>query len=238
MCAEEADNNGAVQRFYIPELPSSDRCTVGHIEDGILEGSPIVSVPAAEIVDGESRSTELKFIPYLSWNNRGNATMIVWLPDTIEGAQAQLSRVHFDPAKYGTITASSCAANGVVDAVKDGRRPASSEDTTLDAWISSGDSDKEWIQMVFDQAQTIERLGLFWVSCDQVGVPADWRMEYLLDGTWHPFEKYITDVYGVSKDRFNTIHPAAELTCEGLRINIDAQAGKAVGLFDLELNLR
>ena len=238
MCAEEADNGGAVQRFYIPELPSSERCTLAHIEDGILEGSPIVTVPAAEIVDGESRSAELKFIPYLSWNNRGNATMIVWLPNAIEGAQAQLSRVYFDPAKYGTITASSCAANGVVDAVKDGRRPASSADTTLDAWISSGDSEKEWIQMVFDQPQTIERLGLFWVSCDQVEIPADWRMEYLLDGNWHPFEKYITDVYGVSKDRFNTIHPAAELTCEGLRINIEAQAGKSVGLFDLELNLR
>ena len=27
----------------------------------------------------------------LDWNNRGNATMIVWLPDAIEGAQAQLS---------------------------------------------------------------------------------------------------------------------------------------------------
>jgi hypothetical protein len=238
MCAEEADNEGAVQRFYIPELPSSERCTVAHIEEGILEGSPIVTVPAAQIVDGESRSAELKFIPYLSWNNRGNATMIVWLPDAIDGAQAQLSRVYFDPTKYGTITASSCAADGVVDAVKDGRRPASSADTTLDAWISSGDSDKEWIQLVFDQPQAIERLGLFWVSCDQVEVPADWTMEYLLDGSWHPFDKYITDVYGVSKDRFNTIHPAAELTCEGLRINIYAQAGKSVGLFDLELNLR
>ena len=237
MCAEEADNNGAVQRFYIPELPSSDSCTVARIEDGILEGTPIVSVPAAELVNGESRPAELKFVPYLSWNNRGNATMIVWLPDAQAGAEQQLSRVHFDPAKYGTITASSCAANGVVDAVKDGRRPASSADDTIEAWISSGESEKEWIQMVFDQPQTVERLGLFWVSHGKVDVPASWRMEYLQDGTWHPFEKYITDVYGISKDRFNTIHPAAELTCEGLRINIEAQAGKAVGLFDLELNL-
>ena len=92
--------------------------------------------------------------------------------------------------------------------------------------------------MVFDQPQTIERLGLFWVSHDRIDVPADWKMEYLQGGTWHTFEKYITDVYGVSKDRFNTIHPTAELTCEGLRINISAQAGKSVGLFDLELNLR
>ena len=91
--------------------------------------------------------------------------------------------------------------------------------------------------MVFDQPQTVERLGLFWVSHDQVDVPASWRMEYLQGGTWHPFEKYITDVYGVSKDRFNTIHPAAELTCEGLRVNIEAQPGKSVGLFDLELTL-
>ena len=63
--------------------------------------------------------------------------MIVWLPDAIEGAQAQLSRVHFDQAKYGTVTASSCAANGVIEAVKDGRRPDSSADSTIEAWISS-----------------------------------------------------------------------------------------------------
>lgn len=238
MCAEEADNDGLVQRFYLPELPSSDSCTVTQFEDGILQGTPIVTVPAAELVNGNSRRADLKFIPYLNWNNRGNATMIVWLPDAIEGAQAQLSRVHFDQAKYGTVTASSCAANGVIEAVKDGRRPDSSADTTIEAWISSGESSNEWIQMIFDQPQTVERLGLFWVSYDQVDVPADWRIEYLLDGNWYPFEKYITDAYGVTKDRFNTIHPAAELTCEGLRINIEAQAGKSVGLFDLELNLR
>ena len=238
MCAEEADNDGVVQRFYLPELPSSDSCTVTQFEDGILQGTPIVTVPAAELVNGESRSAGLKFVPYLNWNNRGNATMVVWLPDAIEGAQAQLSRVHSDPSKYGTVTASSCAANGVIEAVKDGRRPDSSADTTIEAWISSGESSKEWIQMIFDQPQTVERLGLFWVSNDQVDVPADWKIEYLLDGSWYPFEKYITDAYGVTKDRFNTIHPAAELTCGGLRINIEAQAGKSVGLFDLELNLR
>ena len=238
MCAEEADNNGEVQRFYLPELPSSDSCTVAQFEDGTLKGTPIVTVPAAELVNGESRRADLKFVPYLNWNNRGNATMIVWLPDAVEGAQAQLSRVHFDPAKYGTVTASSCAANGFVDAVKDGRRPDSSADTTIEAWISSGESSKEWIQMIFDQPQTVERLGLFWVSHNQVDVPADWKMEYLRDGRWCTFEKYITDVFGVSKDRFNTIHPAAELTCEGLRINMKAQQGKAVGLFDVELNLR
>ena len=237
LCAEEADNEGAVQRFYLPELPPSGSCLVGQIEDDILEGSPIVTVPAAEIVDGESRSADLKFIPYLSWNNRGNASMIVWLPDSAQGAKSQLSRVHFDPAKYGTVTASSCADNGVVEAVKDGRRPESSADEATAAWISSGDSTKEWIQMVFDQAQIVERLGLFWVSYGQIDTPASWRMEYLKAGNWYPFDKYITDVYGVSKDRFNTIHPAAELTCEGLRINIDAQVGKSVGLFDIELNI-
>ena len=237
MCAEEVDNNGAVQRFYLPELPSRESCTVDRIEEGILAGTPIASVPAYELVDGEARSTGVKFVPYLSWNNRGHATMIVWLPDNQQGAEQQLSRVHFDPAKYGDLTTSSCSAESSIDALKDGRRPASSADDTIGAWTSSGQSDEEWVQMVFEQPQTVERLGLFWVSRGQVDVPAEWRMEYLQGGKWQPFEKYITDVYGVSKDRFNTIHPAAELTCDGLRINIQAQLGKAVGLFDLELNL-
>lgn len=238
MCAEEADNDGVVQRFYLPDLPTGENCSVGRIEEGLLEGTLTVNVPAFELIEGKARSTEVKFVPYLSWNNRGNATMIVWLPDSKEGAERQLARVHFDPSKYGQVTASSCAENGIVDAIKDGRRPASSADGTIDAWISSGESEQEWIQMKFDRPQKIERLGLFWVSRgDKVDVPVKWSMEYLKDGEWKPFEKYITDVFGVSKDRFNTIHPAADLTCEGLRINIQTHPGKAVGLFDLELNL-
>ena len=237
LCAEEADNEGAVQRFYLPELPKEESCSVAKIEDGVLTGSPIISIPALERVDNESRQTEVNFIPYFSWNNRGNASMIVWLPDSSQGADSQLSRVYFDPAKYGTVTASSCADYGVVESVKDGRRPESSADEVTNAWISAGESAKEWIQMVFDQPQILERIGLFWVSYDQIDTPVSWRMEYLKAGNWYPFEKYITDVYGVSKDRYNTIHPSAKLSCEGLRINIDAQEGKSVGLFDIELNI-
>ena len=80
LCAEEADNEGAVQRFYLPELPKEESCSVAKIEDGVLTGSPIISIPVVERVDNESRQTEVNFIPYFSWNNRGNASMIVWLP--------------------------------------------------------------------------------------------------------------------------------------------------------------
>ena len=65
--------------------------------------------------------------------------------------------------------------------------------------------------MVFDQPQILERIGFFWVSYDQIDTPVSWRMEYLKAGNWYPFEKYITDVYGVSKDRYNTVHPSAKL---------------------------
>ena len=237
LCAEEADNQGVVQRFYLPDLPTEDSCFVDQIEEGILAGTPIVRVPCMERIGCKSRNAEVNFIPYLSWNNRGNASMIVWLPNSAQGADSQLSRVHFDPTKYGTISASSCADHGAVDAVKDGRRPESSADESTAAWISTGQSSKEWIQMLFDRPQTVERIGLFWVSYNQIDTPKSWRMEYLKAGVWYPFEKYVTDIYGVSKDRFNTIHPASKLTCEGLRINIEAKVGQLVGLFDIDLNL-
>ncbi|PDH29316.1 MAG: hypothetical protein CNE95_04930 [Puniceicoccaceae bacterium MED-G30] len=237
LCAEEPDNEGAVQRFFLPELPSEAETVVNRIEDGILSGTPIVSLPVSEIVDGELQKGTAQFIPYASWNNRGNLSMIVWMPKSEEMARAQLANVCSDPATYGVITVSSSAKFSDPDMLKTGLIPESSSDEVDDGWFSNGESGEEWLQMTFNEPQSINRLGVYWARRGSVELPLSWRMEYLLDGEWHPFKKYITDVFGVSADKLNTIHPAEELTCDGLRIHVNCQPNKQIGVLGLELNL-
>ena len=63
-------------------------------------------------------------------------------------------------------------------------------------------------------------------------------MAYLTGGTWQPMKKYLTDFFGTDPDRYTVVHPAAELICEGLRLDIVPQAGQRVGLLDLDLQVK
>ena len=237
LCAEEPDNDGAVQRFFTPELPSEDKIEVNWVEEGILSGSPLVTIPLSEISEGGVQNAKAHFIPYSLWNNRGNSSMIVWLPTTEQMATRHLMKMGADHAKYGVMSSSSASEESDLEAIKTVRMPSSSADETLPAWVSSGESKTEWLEMNFSEPQSIDRVGLYWVNRDSIELPDNWSMEYLQSGKWHTFKKYITDVFGVTADKFNTVHPAEELTCDGLRIHISNASGKPVGLFSVELNL-
>jgi len=80
-CAEEVDNAGAVQRLFVPEAPATGDVTTDVIADGPLKGVVKVSFPAKEISGGgKAADTAIALVPYYAWNNRGEKSMIVWLP--------------------------------------------------------------------------------------------------------------------------------------------------------------
>jgi DUF1680 family protein len=80
-CAEEVDNGGPVQRFSVPSVPPPGSVKTAVIDDGPLKGVVKVSFPARETgADGKARDATLTLVPYYAWNNRGEKSMIVWLP--------------------------------------------------------------------------------------------------------------------------------------------------------------
>jgi len=86
-CAEEVDNGGAVQRFFVPEVTVAERIKTAAIAGGPLAGITKVTMPAAEVTaDGGTRDAALTLVPYYAWNNRGDKSMIVWLPRTADRA--------------------------------------------------------------------------------------------------------------------------------------------------------
>ena len=68
--AEEADN-GPVHRVAIPGSP---RATW----PGLFEIAPGHEVMSVVLTDTEPR--QIRLIPYYAWNNRGEGSMILWLP--------------------------------------------------------------------------------------------------------------------------------------------------------------
>ncbi len=93
-CAEQADNqNREVQRFYIPEPTCGDEVEEHVVQDGPLKGIHAASLPAREVVAGGARPATLKMVPYYAWNNRGQDSMIVWIPRTEELAARNMVSV-------------------------------------------------------------------------------------------------------------------------------------------------
>lgn len=93
LCAEGVDNDGMVQRFYLPETSDSSVARVERFSEGPLRGMTKVALPAGEISGDQPNDTEVILLPYLAWNNRGNQTMIVWFPDSEAGAREQMASI-------------------------------------------------------------------------------------------------------------------------------------------------
>jgi len=80
-CAESVDNDGPVQRFSIERLPEPSLIVTERIEHGILEDVVSVAFPSNQTGTVDSRTRNLTMVPYYAWNNRGNGSMIVWIPN-------------------------------------------------------------------------------------------------------------------------------------------------------------
>jgi DUF1680 family protein len=80
-CAEGVDNGGPVQRISIEGLPDRSAISTETIDSGVLQNFVKVSFPSNELRAGEGRTHQLAMIPYYAWNNRGNGSMIVWIPN-------------------------------------------------------------------------------------------------------------------------------------------------------------
>jgi hypothetical protein len=188
------------------------------------------------VLDGDA--TMAKLVPYYAWNNRGNASMLTWFPTSVEQARESLADAAFDNACYGRVEASSVGAAGTVAALSDGHRPQSANDQSIDRWQSDDlAADEHVVTLAFPARQAVESVGVYWYQNGAVELPESWGMEYRNDGEWRPFELYVTDFFGTDLNRYVVIHPAAQLSCEALRLRIRPQAGRHVGLLDLDLKI-
>ena len=79
-CAEGVDNSKPVQQYFLEEIPASSAVALETFEEGVLKGVMALNVPAKKVSTAGMSRENLKLIPYYAWNNRGEESMMVWLP--------------------------------------------------------------------------------------------------------------------------------------------------------------
>lgn len=83
-CAEGVDNGGSVQRFFFEEIPSPGSITVATMGEGLMKNIEKITMPAMADDNGNVHEAKLTLVPYYAWNNRGDASMMVWFPEKEE----------------------------------------------------------------------------------------------------------------------------------------------------------
>lgn len=240
-CAEQADNGaGKVQRFFIPEPADLKDTDVEIMRSGVLTGIPRLSVPGMEILDGSTKATEIKLIPYYAWNNRGDESMIVWIPRNEQVATKGMKSNLLTKSQYGEILASHTYKEDDVAAIIDGQWPKSSADQKLPRWTSRPYKNRRAdISINFPETKKLRSISVFWYEDEHatnVRLPRDWWVEYRNgNGQWERMPKYVTDFYGLKENTFNMVRPETTLTCDAIRICVLPQVGYCMGIHEIEL---
>lgn len=252
-CAEQRDNPASkksgeradiVQRFFVPQPADAADVQTETIEGSMLRGIPRVSVPAMEIAGDSVRASTVKLIPYYAWNNRGEESMIVWLPRNESLARRHMVSNQLTSSDYGKVEATHTHEDDSVAAVVDGRVPAASDDQDLPRWTSLPFKNRgENIIFKFKRPRTVGSVAVYWYEesggdGEKVRLPRDWWIDYRADtGEWTRMKKYVTDDYGLERDKFNVVRPAAPLACDAVRIRILPQVGYCMGVHEIQLQL-
>ena len=236
LCAEEVDNEGATQRFFLNKNKVAKKFKLASVQ--LASGSFSQVKTKANAVDalGKVEDKSLSLIPYYAWNNRKPGSMTIWFPTTPKLAV-------FDPHKlpkksvFSSIEASHTSELDTASAVGDGKEPKWSSGKSVPRWTSRPQLGKaQWIEGQFSEARKVRDIGVYWMQDQQdVKFPQEWSLEVRNNGEWKPFELYVTDRYDNRANQYNVVHPAAPLTCDAIRINMVPQPDAAVGILEVQV---
>jgi hypothetical protein len=248
-CAEQADNpaqakigdrGDIVQRFFIPGPADPRETRTEVIREGLLKGVVRAVVPAMEVVGDSVRQSTVRLIPYYAWNNRGEQSMVVWLPRDERLARESMTSNLLTAADYGKVQATHTHDGDTVAAVVDGRVPSKSADQSQPRWTSLPFKNRgQNIIFEFDKSRTVGNIAFYWyqdIDGERVRLPRGWWVEYRIgEGDWIRMKKYVTDDYGLEPDKFNVVRPVAPLTCDALSIRVLPQVGFCMGIHEIQL---
>ena len=236
LCAEEVDNEGATQRFFLNKNKVAKNFKLASVT--LPSGSFSQVKTKANAVDalGREEDRSLSLIPYYAWNNRNPGSMTIWFPTTPKLAV-------FDPHKlpkksvFSNIEASHTSELDTASAVGDGKEPKWSSGKSVPRWTSRPQLGKaQWIEGQFSEPKKVRDIGVYWMQDQQdVKFPKEWSLEVRNKGEWKPFELYVTDRYDNRANQYNVVHPAAPLTCDAIRINMVPQPDAAVGILEVQV---
>ena len=84
-CAEGVDNKNLVESIYLKDI-NELKAKTELITNGVLKNITEVTLNG-DLYGGKGTTKEVRLIPYYAWNNRGNGSMMVWLPTGAKSTQ-------------------------------------------------------------------------------------------------------------------------------------------------------
>lgn len=236
LCAEEVDNDGATQRFFLDEKPQVSQIKVSSIK--VPHGSfvRVISQANALTESGGEEKRNLALIPYYAWNNRSPGSMTIWFPTTPKLAVFDPHRLPKESV-FSSLKSSHTSNLDTLSAVGDGKQPRWSSGKDVPRWTSRPQLGvKQWVEGYFAEPRKIRDVGVYWMQDQQeVKFPKEWSLEVRSGGKWKPFELYVTDRYDNRANQYNVVHPAAPLTCDAIRINMTPNENAAVGILEVQV---
>ncbi|MCL3780167.1 hypothetical protein EMN47_07155 [Prolixibacteraceae bacterium JC049] len=233
-CAEEVDNNGIVQRFMF-DNEKMGKFAVSTIEEGKLKGIDQVTVKGLELKKGKLKKANIVFTPYYAWNNRGDASMIIWTPTDKSMVSENTGTV--TGGKFAKVKASHTFHNDHLSVISANNDPKNSFDNSMKRWTSYPEKGKkQWVDITLKKRTNLQSISIYWYD-DKGGVqvPKNWNLQYWHKDHWHDFPLYVTDSYSVFINQYNMVHPAGELKTDRIRINMTAKEKAAVGILDVRV---
>lgn len=232
-CFEDKDNNeGWMFDCVVPQNAGVEST----YDENRLGGVVALTVKGEKIVKDADKTSkepvELTAIPYYSWNNRGKANMLVWMPYTEEAATPKPQPSVVDDAVTSASTGRASGLNNRFD-------PKNSSDTDKPYyywWLRDGSD--EWVQYSFKEPVTISSSSVYWLKLDHYDVnyrvPESWNLEYKdRNGKWKPVNT--KSAYKTELDKYNTVK-FTTVKAKVIRLNAKMQEGFSAGILEWKID--
>ncbi len=212
---------------FTPEsTPISIKATAQKIPNWQPDRFAMVGKMQASPVKSSARTETVKLIPMGAARLRITAFPVVGGPDARE----------WEPPKVSPIHASHVWASDSVEAVNDGKEPATSADNSVPRftwWDHRGTT--EWIEWGFPKMRKVSAVEVYWfddTGRGSVRPPQSWRVLYRVGERWTPVEP--TSSYTTELNKYNRVSftPAE---CNGVRIEAQLQPNFSAGILEWKI---
>jgi len=166
--------------------------------------------------------------------------MVVWMPRNEKLARENMKSNLLARSSYGEVLATHTFDEDTVAAVVDGKVPEKSADQRQPRWTSLPFNNRgQNIIIEFEETKKVGQIAIYWYEnpgSGKVKLPRGWWVDYRLgNGDWTRMKKYVTDSYGLERDKFNVVRPDATLRCDAVSIRILPQVGFCMGVHEIQV---
>ena len=242
-CVEQPKESSNLDQLSIPETSGIGTVNASQVVNNVVFQSVKLVVPARVEADldwnnklFQSAKTPMKVAltatPYSMWDNAGPSEMRVWFTPNPPPA---IVRGFEKSAKVGLSFKSGYSdPEGVID----GYVPATSNPNSprqTHFWPHKGG--EETIALMLKKSSKLSSARVYWfddTGRGEVRVPAAWRMEVKVNGTWTPVKLRSGQSYGLKLDTWNEIKFDV-VDAQEARLVIQQQNNWSTGIHEWQL---